>query len=241
MVQKIGPNDPCSCGSGKKFKQCCGTKNNIVEFPLKPFTLNSFSSQDSPPENVVYQVKITIREIKPSIWRRLLIPSNITFNKFHKIIQVAFGWQNYHLFNFDFMDTVVCIPDPEYGPGKLYGDVKELNAKREKIDRLLLGRRRCIYEYDFGDSWEHDVILEDLAMPQEEQKYPLCLEGARHRPPEDIGGVRGYEDFLQIIENPEHPEYNDCLLWAEKDTGGRKFDPDYFYLNEVNRALAKIR
>ncbi len=75
----------------------------------------------------------------------------------------------------------------------------------------------------------------------EEKRYPVCVAGARHRPPEDAGGVSGYEDFLSIISDPEHPEYNDYLVWAEKDTDGRKFDPEYFYINEVNRALAKVK
>lgn len=72
-------------------------------------------------------------------------------------------------------------------------------------------------------------------------KYSRCIEGERHRPPEDVGGIGGYENFLKAINNPNHPEYDDMLVWAEKDTGGRKFDPEYFYLNEVNRALMKIK
>ncbi|MEW6727343.1 MAG: hypothetical protein AB1327_10360 [Bacillota bacterium] len=73
------------------------------------------------------------------------------------------------------------------------------------------------------------------------QGVPLCIDGARHRPPEDVGGVTGYKEFLSIIRDPQHPEHDDYLVWAEKDTNGRKFDPDYFYLNEINRVLAKIK
>jgi hypothetical protein len=86
--------------------------------------------------NVVYQLKITLEEIEPPIWRRVLVPAGITFHKLHKIIQAAFGWQNYHLFNFDFGDAVVHLPDYDYVPGELYGSTKELSAKRTKIDTL---------------------------------------------------------------------------------------------------------
>jgi len=189
----------------------------------------------------VYQLKITLMEIEPPIWRRILVPQNITFYKLHKIIQASFGWQDYHLFDFDLGDVVVHIPDPDYAPGELYGGKKELNAKRTKIDDLLVERKRCIYTYDFGDNWRHEVVLEKILPAEDGRHYPFCIAGARHRPPEDVGGVGGYQEFLSVIQNPRHPEYNDYLLWAEKDTGGRKFDPEYFYINEANRALAKIK
>ena len=189
----------------------------------------------------VYQLKITLKEIEPPIWRQILVPQDITFYKLHKIIQAAFGWLDYHLFEFRFDDVVVHIPDPEYAPDELHGGIKELNAKRTKIDDLFVERKKCIYTYDFGDNWEHEVVLEKILPAEEGQHYPLCIAGARHRPPEDVGGVPGYEEFLEIIRDPQHPEYNDYLVWAEKDTGGRKFDPEYFYINEVNRKLAKIK
>jgi len=191
--------------------------------------------------NIIYQLKITLKDIKPPIWRRVLVPQNITFYKLHKIIQAAFGWQDYHLFDFDFGDVAVHIPDPDYAPGELHGGIKELNAKRTKIDGLLVERRKCIYIYDFGDDWRHEVVLEKILPVEEGKRYPVCIDGARHRPPEDVGGVPGYEEFLSIIRNPRHPEHDDYLVWAEKDTNGRKFDPEYFYINEINRALAKIR
>lgn len=188
----------------------------------------------------VYQVKVTIMYIEPVIWRRLIIPSNITFHKFHKIIQAAFGWQSYHLFNFDFKDFVVHIPDPTWAPAELYG-VPEKNAKRLKIDEFMKEGAGFIYTYDFGDNWEHKIIVEKTMDAKKGLHYPMCLVGERHRPPEDVGGTGGYEMFLEAINDPKHPEYDDMLVWAEKDTGGRKFDPEYFYINEVNRLLEKIK
>ncbi|HHV15499.1 MAG TPA: plasmid pRiA4b ORF-3 family protein [Gelria sp.] len=187
---------------------------------------------------IVYQLKITIMDIEPPIWRRIMIPSNITFFKLHKIIQAAFDWQNYHLFKFEFDDCIFDIPDPEFPD--LY-DVPEKNAKRVKIDEYMIVGRSFIYQYDFGDNWEHEVIIEGIIEAEEGEHYPVCVDGERHRPPEDVGGAGGYKSFLEAISDKNHEEYNDMLVWAEKDTGGRKFDPEYFYLNEVNRALKKIK
>lgn len=185
-----------------------------------------------------YQLKISLRDIEPLIWRRIVVPSNITFFKLHKIIQAAFDWQDYHLFAFELPDCIVDIPDPEF-EGTY--DVPEKNAKRVKIDQYMIKGAKFVYQYDFGDNWEHEIVLEKKAEGIEGVHYPICMDGARHRPPEDVGGVGGYESFLEAINNSDHTEHEDMLVWAEKDTGGRKFDPEYFYLNEVNRALAKIK
>lgn len=190
---------------------------------------------------MAYQFKITLREIEPPIWRRVLVPENITFSKLHKIIQSVFGWQDYHLFSFDFDDVIVDIPDTDYSPEELYGGVKELNARRTKIDKLFVERKQCVYTYDFGDDWKHEVVLEAVVADKKGQHYPQCVGGARSRPPEDVGGVFGYEGFLSAISDPEDPEHDEWLEWAEKDTGGGKFDPEYFSIDEVNRVLKKIR
>jgi len=229
MLKNIGRNDPCPCGSGKKYKKCCQGK--VIPFPV-------MTQEPDESKPLVYQIKVSIMHIKPLVWRRLLVPAGITFNKLHKIIQAAFGWQDYHLYEFDFGDVLVNVPDPEYPLG---AGVMNLNAKREKIDALLPSRKKCVYTYDFGDNWRHEIILEQITNAEEETRYPVCIEGAGHRPPEDVGGPPGYEEFLKIIGDHDNPEQDDYLEWAEKDTGGRKFLPDYFYLQETNRALAKIK
>ena len=188
----------------------------------------------------VYQLKITIQDIEPPIWRRIIIPSNITFAKLHKIIQAAFGWQDYHLYNFDFQDFVIAIPTSDWAPGELYG-VPEKNPKNTKVDQLFKEGETFIYEYDLGDSWMHDILIEKILEPEKEVHCPVCIDGERHRPPEDVGGTWSYITFLEAISDKNHEEYNDMLVWAEKDTGGRRFDPEYFYVKEVNRALSKIK
>ena len=221
------------------------SKHNVIPFPTTAASaINKGNNADgisTAKENVIYQLKITLQYIKPPVWRRVLVPSNITFYKLHKIIQAAFGWQDYHLFEYDFGDIKVNIPDPDYTPGGPSGGKKEINAKKAKIDVLLTERRKCIYTYDFGDDWRHEIELEKVLPLKKGQKYPLCLDGAGHRPPEDVGGFPGYQEFLRAIGDPKDPDHEHYLVWAEKDTGGRKFDPEYFYLSEINRALAKIK
>lgn len=184
----------------------------------------------------IYEIKITILDVQKPIWRKLLIPSGITFYRLHKIIQGAFGWFDYHLFEFEFPDMLIKIPEPESPSNK-----PELNAKKVYIDPFLEKYNSFIYVYDFGDYWQHKIELEQFHNIYDLGEYPKCIAGEGHRPPEDVGGTMGYREFLNIIQDPNHPEYDEMLQWAEKDTNGRKFDPDYFYVHEVNRRLAKYR
>ncbi len=187
---------------------------------------------------MAYQIKITISDIKPAIWRRIKVPGNITFQQLHQIIQIAFGWLDYHLYKFEFDKTVVTIPDDEYAPEELYGeDVAELDSKITSINQLFDFNDRCVYKYDFGDSWDHEIIIEKRLKDTKKNSIPECLGGARQRPPEDVGGTEGYENFLNIIRDNKNPERYEMLAWAEKDTRGRIYDPGYFSINEVNRRL----
>lgn len=187
---------------------------------------------------MAYQVKISIMEIKPVIWRRLRIPGNITFQQLHQIIQAAFGWLDYHLYKFQFDKVVVTIPNDQYGPGELFGeDITELDSESTKINKLFDANYRCVYEYDFGDSWNHEITVEKHLKDTKKNSIPECIGGARSRPPEDVGGTGGYEDFIEIIKDKKNPEREDMLSWAEKDTKGYIYDPGYFNINEVNRRL----
>jgi len=187
---------------------------------------------------MAYQVKISIMEIKPVIWRRLRIPGNITFQQLHQIIQAAFGWLDYHLYKFEFDKIVITIPDDQYAPGELFGeDITELDSEVTKISKLFDANDKCEYEYDFGDSWNHEITVEKRLKDTKKNRIPECIAGARSRPPEDVGGIGGYENFAKIIKDQKNPEREDMLSWAEKDTRGRIYDPGYFNINEVNRRL----
>ncbi|MCR4427531.1 MAG: plasmid pRiA4b ORF-3 family protein [Firmicutes bacterium] len=190
---------------------------------------------------MAYEIRIAICGIEPAIWRSLRIPGSITFAQLHRIIQVAFGWLDYHLYHFRFDNIVIVEPDPDFSTAELYGeDAPTLNPGGTLVSQLFDEYDKCFYEYDFGDSWTHEIVVEKRLRDTERNQVPVCLGGARHRPPEDVGGVVGYEEFLETIRDKSNPERENMLSWAQKDTRGRLFDPEYFYIDEVNRKLAYV-
>ncbi len=188
-----------------------------------------------------YIIKATIKGIRPPIWRRLQVEGSLTFAQLHRVLQTAFGRLDYHLYRFSFDGLEVVEEDPEFTPSELWGErVRRLDPAETTIDSLFKTYRRCVYEYDFGDSWEHEIVVEKRLPESQGVPVPVCLAGARHRPPEDVGGVGGYESFLATIRDKTDPERDDKLTWALKDTRGRLFDPEYFHLDEVNDRLQYV-
>jgi hypothetical protein len=180
----------------------------------------------------IYQIKVTLQGSKPPIWRRLLVRSDITLADLHRIIQAAFGWWDYHLHQFIVGEIYFGVPDPDYD------DYLEMHDER-KIRLHQLAERegsKFRYEYDFGDDWLHQVLVEKILPPEPGQAYPVCLKGRRACPPEDVGGMWGYEHFLEAIADPEHEEHDNYLDWV-----GGEFDPEAFDLEEVNEALRALR
>ncbi len=179
-----------------------------------------------------YQVKISLLEIEPEIWRRLLVPRGVRLDRLHEIFQVAMGWTNSHLHEFRVGDTRYSEPDPEYDKGDVRDErsVRLFEVARGVNDSFL-------YEYDFGDSWEHRVVVEKILAPEESPAdLPVCLAGARACPPEDCGGMPGYESFLEALRDPAHEEHAAMLAWV-----GGSFDPEAFDLKSVNRLLQWMR
>jgi hypothetical protein len=178
----------------------------------------------------VYQIKIALEDSKPPIWRRLLVHSDITLTQLHRIIQAAMGWAGYHLHQFIVGGTYYGVPHPDYG-----FDMRD--EKRVKLSQIAPAEgSKFRYEYDFGDSWLHQVLVEKVLPPEPGQHYPVCIKGRRACPPEDVGGVWGYGGFLEAIQNPDHPEHEDYLEWI-----GGEFDPAAFDLDGVNAALRALR
>ncbi len=185
-----------------------------------------------------YRIKVSLNDSEHEIWRRLDIPAFITFSQLHQIIQVAFGWQSYHLYKFEINKTVITTTDPDFAPGELYGDeALELDSEKTFVDKYLCENDELIYTYDFGDYWEHKIVVEKRLKQIKSSKPPVCIAGARSRPPEDVGGMGGYETFLEIIRDDKNPEREEMLEWAKKDTKGKKFDPMYFNAEQVNEKL----
>ena len=178
----------------------------------------------------IYQLKVTLRGSKPPIWRRILVPSDIRLGKLHRVLQEVMGWTDSHLHQFIVGDDFYGVPHPDY-------DLDIQSERTVPLSRVLLvPKDKIIYEYDFGDSWEHELLLEKVLPPDPETRYPICVTGKRACPPEDCGGVWGYAEFLQAIKSPDHEEHESMLEWIGDD-----FDPEAFDLAEVNRSLAAIR
>ena len=178
-----------------------------------------------------YQLRIALKEIAPDVWRRLLVPGNVTLARLHKIFQIAMGWENYHLYLF-------TIGRECYGEG--VGEWSDFgqrvdNAKRVTLEDVAASKGlRFVYEYDMGDGWEHEVRIE--AIQEGTAGKVRCLEGERSCPPEDCGGPYGYEELLEIILDPKHPEYVDKREWL-----GEGFNPEEFDLDRVNRQLGRLK
>jgi hypothetical protein len=178
----------------------------------------------------IYQLKVTLEHSKPPIWRRLLVPGNVTLEKLHYIIQVAMGWTNSHLHQFIVGQTYFGEPHPDYG-------FEMQDERRVRLSQIAPREGfKFRYEYDFGDSWLHTLLVEKVLGPEPGQQYPVCIKGKRACPPEDVGGVWGYEEFLEAIGNPDHPEHENYLEWI-----GDEFDPEEFDLEETNEFLRELR
>jgi hypothetical protein len=188
--------------------------------------------QKKPEPVPVYQLKVTLDDIKPPIWRRIQVRGDVSLFKLHKIIQAAMGWEDYHLHQFIVGEDYYAVPSPE-DPWPM----ETKNEKRAKLFQVAPAEKaKFIYEYDLGDSWYHDVLVEKILHAEGERMHPVCLSGVRSRPPEDCGGTGGYYEFLEAIRDPKHPDHEDMLVWA-----GGDFDPERFDKEEVNRLLSKIK
>lgn len=182
----------------------------------------------------IYQIKITLEHSKPPIWRRLLISSETTLPKLHRIIQQAMGWYDSHLHAFDIHGVQYSAPLP-YDTGHL-AELGMKSTNRVKLNKLITREgEKFRYEYDFGDDWQHKILVEKILPPDPKQKLPICIKGKRACPPEDVGGVWGYDSFLEAINDPNHPEHEMYVEWI-----GEGFDPEAFDLDTVNDRLKHI-
>lgn len=185
----------------------------------------------SNPSNQIYQIKVTLDNTHPPVWRRIQAPGNTTLLKLHDILQIVMGWDDYHLHMFTIEGTIYGNPADDG-----YGDLGTVDEARVRLNQVISREgQRFSYEYDFGDSWNHTLLVEKILPSQEGARYPICLKGKRACPPEDVGGVWGYENFLEAIRNPDHDEHEEYLNWI-----GGEFDPEAFDLEEVNAQLRKM-
>src|SRR3990170_2204564 len=162
----------------------------------------------------IYQFKIELKIIEPAIWRRIVVPATYSFWDLHVAIQDSMGWLDSHLHAF-----------------------RIANPKTGKMDEIGIPDDDPFdYEFDFGDSWEHEVVLEGILLKEPKAKYPKCIGGAQACPPEDCGGVHGYQEMLEIVRSPSHEEHKSMMEWL-----GGKYDPKAFNSNKVHFDNAKKR
>jgi hypothetical protein len=166
----------------------------------------------------LFQFKITLVDSSPPIWRRIQV-EDCTLDKLHEHIQTAMDWTNSHLHQFE-------MGGERYGDPELLDDFDCIDSTGILISETIpetSKRFRFSYEYDFGDGWEHEILFEGRPQPEPGRRYPICLAGERARPPEDIGGIFGYADFLEALQNKSHDRHEETLEWA-----GGWFDPEAF-------------
>jgi hypothetical protein len=172
------------------------------------------------------QLKVTLNDIRPPIWRRLVLPSATTLEDLHFIIMAAMGWQGGHLHAF-------------HAAERKYSDPSEVDGaadeSRMTISGLVrLGVSRFRYTYDFGDDWEHAILIEKKQPPATSPNVAICVAGSRNCPPEDCGGAPGYEELLAALATPDTPESKE---WIE--AVGKGFDPEEFSVEKTNARMAR--
>jgi len=175
------------------------------------------------------QLKVTLRGVsKPPVWRRLLVPADMRLDRLHEVIQTSLGWTDTHLHVFSTAAGDYGVPEPELG---------FRNERNARLAQFLKQQGdRINYAYDFGDGWEHDIVLEKRIVPDPGAQLPACVAGKGACPPEDCGGPWGYSDLKETLANPRHEDHDDMLEWLGLDSG-EEFDATACDLVEINEVL----
>lgn len=177
------------------------------------------------PDEHVVQAKITIQRIDPPIWRQLLLPLALNLAGLHEIIQAAFGWTDSHLHQFIIGGLIYGAPEFDEDGQSTHATFEATDVLLRDFDLFHVRNPEFLYEYDFGDGWMHLIEFESTRPIDPDINYPICIAGARHGPPEDVGGVTGYADFLETWSNPEHEEHRTLRTWVGRRFSPEKFDP----------------
>ena len=196
----------------------------------QPASRQPAGKQPAADPSTVHKLKVTLRGTSPPIWRRLDVPSDITLKRLHTVIQLAFGWDDYHLFVFETRAGRFGSYDPDLEIRSAAG--KKLSAVAASADEKIQ------YEYDFGDHWELDILVEAIHPPEPGIAYPRCTAGRRTGPPEDCGGVPGFYELLDVLADPDHEDHVERLGWLGIASAA-EFDADGFDVAAANRRLRR--
>lgn len=178
----------------------------------------------------IYRIKVTLRHLSPSVWRHVEVPADMKLGKLHCILQIAMGLSDSHLHAFRVGSTVYGVPDPDFP------DDETVNERNVRLGQVAGEDATLVYEYDFGDGWEHELKIEKAFPADPATHYPRCSGGERACPPEDCGGPPGYQHLLEVLRGPKHEEHEEMREWI-----GGEFDPEAFDLNSVNKRLWKLK
>ena len=176
----------------------------------------------------VLKFRLVLEGIEPAVWRRIQVPADFTLAHLHRAIQAVMDWQDCHLHEFTVAGRAYGVPDPEDG----HQGIDERTVRLRDLG--LSAGDRIEYLYDFGDEWRHVLNLEEVLPRDGDNAAPLCLGGECSTPPEDVGGVPGYEEFLEALSDPNHEEHDHMKSWV-----GLPFDPKRFSAEDANRRLQK--
>jgi hypothetical protein len=177
----------------------------------------------------VHTLRVELLRVEPVVWRRFVVPSETKLPRFNRMLEAVMGWQGYHLHMFEIADLRIGAPDED--------DDDVIDERRITVKQLLPRvESRLRWAYDFGDNWQHDVVVEAIEEPLVGGRYPMCTAGERACPPEDCGGVGGYEELREVLADPEHDEYEHLRTWA-----GVGFDPDAFDQMAATKRLRSVR
>lgn len=186
-----------------------------------------------------YELRITLQEIRPQIWRLIQVPSTLRLCCLHDALQTVMGWTDSHLHRFEKDGKYWGVPEDSE-------DDDTIDENRTKISAILTTPGDfMLYVYDFGDDWRHEVVLEKILAASGSIVRLVCLAGERHCPPEDVGGTSGYEEFLEVIFEPSHEEFAHYVRWAggpsPVNRSARRFQPEEFNVTAVNETLSQMR
>jgi hypothetical protein len=218
----------------RQLRMLPGVKNQKTERKRKRSVLpvSDVLERDAVP---LYQLKMTLKWSDPPIWRRVVVRSDMPLHRLHGVIQRVMGWTDSHLHQFIVGNKYYGTPDPQmmaFGFGN-----QILNEKRYTVADLVPAvKTSFVYEYDFGDGWEHKIVVEKILAPDPEFQHPVCLAGANNCPPEDCGGIGGYSELIEILADARHPEHESKKEWL-----GYDFDPARFSLEIANGVLRRLK
>src|SRR5271157_172409 len=195
---------------------------------------HSMSTKKIETPQEIYQLKVTLLGTTPPIWRRLLVPADMTLEQLHNVLQLAMGWEDCHMHDFRIGPRRFGKPDPN---DRLTGLSAIGNERTARLFNVL-GKvgAKAVYTYDFGDNWQHGIAIEKVQTPEPGLAYPVCMGGKRHGPPEDCGGAPGYYHLREALSDPDHKRHEELREWMGDD-----FDPEAFSVDDVNRRLAPLQ